>query len=1087
MNKCIYILICWFCIISCQQESQNKNHDDSLNAPFTLLEPSETGVEFINALTGTDSLNIIQYLYFYNGAGVGTGDFNKDGYADILFSSNMGSPELYLNNADGSLGFKNATQESGLDLISGWGTGVSIVDINNDGLLDVYLCQVGNYKSFTGKNRLLVNQGINEHGIPQFVDQIKEYGLDYTGLSTQAAFFDYDVDGDLDMYLLNHSVHRTSNYGKASLRNEFNDQYGDRLYENRDGYYYNVTKQAKIYGSRIGYGLGIAISDIDNNHFPDIYISNDFHEQDYLYLNQGNGTFKEVIKQSTGHTSQFSMGVDISDLNDDGLPDILSLDMRPEDPFTKLTTVSQDPNTIFNFKKSLGYHDQYPHNQLQMQQGLDEFGIPHFSEIASLVNMDATDWSWSALIEDFDNDSKKDIFISNGILQRPNDLDYLNYIADQQIQDEATDLELASKMQSGLVNNYFFMQRDNFQFSKTQIENDKGVSNGASYADFDLDGDLDLVTNNINQPAFIYENTSVNQYLQVKLEGSPKNRNAIGAKLTAITNGQQLYREINPTRGFMSSVDPLITIGLGANSSVDSLIIEWPDGQRQLLENSPANQTLSIKKSDGVLVSSPRKYSVPLLHQIKGSTIQFQHSENDDNEHYKENFYLQTYAREGPCQAIGDINGDNRPDLFFGNASGRPSSLFLSTSSQTYLSVESQGWAADADYEDVAASCADIDGDGDSDIIVGSHAVGLAKSSIRYYINDGTHSFVKRTEFSPIDNPSTIRVADFDQDGDIDYFVGSRHPSQSHSLKSNSSISAIMVNDGKGHFKPFNEALTTLGNVTDAAWVDIDSDGDSDLVIAAEWKPITILINQENGFSKREIDHSEGLWRSLAIADMDDDGDLDIVAGNVGTNHFIKASEAKPMSLNMLEPEQTGTSNLMIQYDEQQHLASIDELIKQVPQLKKQLSSNARFARWLISDSFSAQTRLVGQATELRSVIFKHDGQFNFTKQALPIEAQYSTSNAIVVADLNGDNRTDLIIGGNEMGFTSSFGNKDASYGLVLLQQADKTYRALSNTESGLFINGVIRSIQPIGNGQFIFGINNEQAKIYSLNQPSKQ
>lgn len=1073
MNKSIgYILVSVLCLLSCQDESEV--------SPFVLLDATQTGIDFKNTLVESDSFNIIQYLYFYNGAGVGTGDFNQDGYPDIIFSANQDSPALYLNKADGTLSFHDVTTASGLDNIKGWGTGVSVVDINGDDRLDIYLCQVGNYKSFTGKNRLLINQGLNENGVPQFKDQAEDYGLAYVGLSTQAAFFDYDVDGDLDMYLLNHSVHRTSNYGNANLRDEFNDQYGDRLYENRQGHFVNVTKQANIYGSRIGYGLGIAISDIDNNNYPDMYICNDFHEQDYLYLNQGDGTFKEVIKQSTGHTSQFSMGVDISDINEDNLPDILSLDMRPNDPNIKLATVSHDPNTIFNFKKSLGYHDQYPHNQLQIQQGLDEHGVPRFSELAALINMDATDWSWSALIEDFDQDGHKDVFISNGIARRPNDLDYLNYIADQQVQDKATDLELALKMPTGFANNYFYFQQDNFQFTKVQLKGDFGVTNGVSYADFDLDGDLDLVTNNINLNSFFYENTSNNHYLSVKLDGTPLNRHAIGAKLIASTNGNRIYRDLNPVRGFMSSVSQVVSFGLGDNTLVDSLLITWPDGQRQVLEQLEADQIISISKTDGAAYPEPRPTSNTLLQVVHNPNLQFQHIENDDNEHHSVDYYLQTHNREGPCLAVGDVNADGKPDIFLGNASGSTSSLFLSSESQAYMNMDTTLWQTDAHYEDVSAAFADLDGDGDIDIIVGSHDVGLLESSIRYYINDGSHKFTKRMEAYQIDNPSTIKATDFDNDGDMDYFVGSRKQGQSSKATKHSSPSAIMVNNGQGHFTTFNEELTHLGRVTDAIWADMDQDGDSDLVIAAEWKPLTILVNKESGFSKRELNQADGLWRSLAITDLNHDGHLDIVAGNVGLNSFVKASDKQPVLLNNLSATNTQGFNPIIQYGKGKHVSSIEEIIKQKPQFKKRLTSHPAFANWLLSDSFEAEVQLVGQVTELQSVIFYQDGALNFTKQSLPMEAQYSTVNDIVSTDLNSDGRHDLILGGNEMGFTSSFGNRDASYGLVLLQQSNNTFKALTTRDSGILIDGVIRSIQAIGNDQFMFAINNKPTKIYS-------
>lgn len=1075
MEKCVLVIIFWALFISCQPEQ--------IEAPFILLESSTTGIDFENTITQTDSANIIQYLYFNNGAGVGAGDFNNDGHPDVFFAANQQSPQLYLNNAQGRLSFTNVSEATGLSKIEGWSTGVSLVDINADGLLDVYLCQLGNYKSFSGTNRLLINKGVDENGIPQFEDQASEYGVSYSGLSTQAAFFDYDIDGDLDMYLLNHSVHRTSNYGNADLRREFNDQYGDRLYENKNGHFHNVTKEANIFGSRLGYGLGIAISDIDQNSYPDIYIANDFHEHDYLYLNQGDGRFEEVIEVSMGHTSQFSMGVDIADINEDRMPDIMSLDMRPEDPQVKMTTISHDPNTIFNFKHSLGYHFQYPHNQLQIQQGTDESGIPRFSEIASAINVDATDWSWSVLLEDFNNDGRKDIFISNGIVQRPNDLDYLNFIADDQVQQNASDLQLIEKMPAGLANNYFYFQDDEYEFSKFQLIQDIGISNGAAYADFDLDGDLDLITNNINQRALVYENTSTNHYVQLELKGSEKNRLAIGAKIELISQSQHFIRELHLARGFMSSVDHIMTIGLGDKTLIDTLIIEWPDGQRQLLENIESDQRLVLSKSEGVPYTPHRLLEQALFEKVSDHSIVLQHVENESHSPRADYTALKQYNRQGPALAVDDINGDGRIDLFFGNAFGSPSSVLNSIQLETYVSVDTMAWIEDKNYEDVCATFADLDGDADLDIIVGSHGVGLAPSLIRYYINDGQLSFAKKTDPIQISNPSVLAVCDFDQDGDEDYFVGSGSPGDSNPLNIHSTNSNIMVNDGQGHFKAFNEELTDLGQVTDAGWVDIDNDGDQDLLVAAEWRPLTILVNTENGFSKQEIKNSEGLWQCLEITDIDQDGDMDIIAGNIGLNNFIKASDEEPVVLSKIDGSPNAQLQTVIQFAGNNHLSSIEEIIKQFPQLKKNLTSHKDMSSWLMSDSFASQVQTLGKATEFQSMIFYNQGNAQFRKHPLAIEAQISTVNSILAEDLNGDDLIDLIIGGNEMQFTSSFGNKDASYGLVLLQKEDNSFQVMTSIESGLLIDGVIRDIKPIGRGQFLFALNDQAAVIYSITQ----
>lgn len=1061
----LFILLTIICT-SCMQDDAI---DNSIKNVFIELDHNQTGIDFRNDLTESDSINIIEYLYCYNGAGVAAGDLNNDGFPDLIFNSNQGSPALYINNADYTLSFTNASKIAGFNSITGWGTGVSLVDINEDGFLDIFLCQIGNYKSFQGQNRLLINTGLNEKGYPLFSDETEKYGLSYSGLSTHASFFDYDLDGDLDMYLLNHSVHQTSNYGKADLRNEYDLEKGDRLYENKDGSFVNVTKNSSLYSSRIGYGLGIAIADLNNDNYPDIYIANDFHEHDYIYLNQADKTFKETAKQSTYHTSQFSMGVDIADIDDNGIPDILTVDMKPDDASILKTTVSHDPTSIYNFKEQIGYHYQTPHNQLQLARIIKD-GIPYYSEISEYSGIDKTDWSWSTIVEDFTNDGKKDVFVSNGILRRPNDLDYLNFIADEQIQTSASDLELANQMPSGLVANRLFVQGSELQFSELSFST-IGSSTGAAAADFDLDGDLDIVTSNINDYAELYENKSTNNFVKIKLQGAKKNPFAIGSKIELNSGDQTFYKELNPTNGMMSQSDNVIVFGLENKSTVDSIIVSWPDGKQTVVKDISINKLNSIHYSNEAKLIIAEQNSTSFF-ELDTTSIFLEHINN-----FKESsnqLKFQEFQRQGPPIATGDFNNDGLDDVYWGSSGGYPSVTLLTDAGGKFTSEYQEVWDIQKSFQETDAFSVDIDLDGDKDLIVTSSQGN--NEILRIFDNE--KGFNQKSPVIPLFNlesPSTIAAADFDNDNDVDLFIGSRYGK--NNTNQLGGRSQLLVNDGIGKFKSFgNEHLEFIGQVTDAIWADIDNDKDPDLIIAREWAPILILVNTKDGFAKREISGTAGLWQSLLVDDFNKDGLLDFIAGNIGTNNTLSGKEA---TIRKVNPKQQLSSDLVI-FSEDNIVHSADELLKQLPYFKQSFTDYKDFYQRMQSDDFNNSFETVGSSEVYESSIFYNDGNGQFERVALPKEAQFSSVNALLATDLDKDGRKDVILGGNDFSYTSSLGPQDGQYGLVLLNKGTG-FESVPQEKSGLLIKGMVSDMVLLNDQYLVVGINDDKAQLYRI------
>lgn len=1065
-----------YLLLSCLLFACNKSETPSGPTLFQQLDASTTKVDFINQLNENESFNIIQYLYYYNGGGVAAGDLNNDGLPDLYFTANQLPNKLYLNK--GNLQFEDITEKAGVAGKGMWKTGVAMADVNGDGWLDIYVCQVGDYKSIKGRNELFIN-----NGDLTFTESAAAYGVDFQGFSTQSAFFDYDADGDLDLYLLNHSVHASENYSDAGIRQRREPLSGDRLYRNEGGRFTDVSEKAGIYGSRIGYGLGVAVGDFNDDGCPDLYISNDFHENDYLYFNNCDGTFREAITASIGHTSTFSMGSDAADFNNDGRLDLLTSDMRPEDAFVLKSSVGADPYNIYKFKLSFGYHYQYPRNMLQLNLGqLKGEKEIQFAEIGQLAGVDATDWSWSALFCDLDGDGWKDIFIGNGILRRPNDLDYLKYTANSQVQQSNADLDIAAKMPGGLVPNYAFRNKGDLTFESVAASwglDISGSSNGAAYADLDGDGDLDLVTNNLNAPAAIFENRSrellKNNYLRIALQGKDGNAFGLGARVTIESGGNQQMQELQTTRGFQSSVEPVLTFGLGTATEVDQLAIRWPDGHVQQLLKVRANQTLKIAH-EKTQVDPPHKAEAveTILEDITAqSGLSFPHLENDFTDFDQEPLIPHALSTQGPRLARGDLNGDGLDDIFVCGAKGQPGAIFLQSGQAGKFKQRQQpALENDAAKEDTDAAFFDADGDGDLDLYVvsgGGEAIGEADVLLdRLYLNDGQGNFtLSEGALPPVyANGSCVLPLDFNGDGALDVFVGARSIPGSYGL---SPASVLLQNDGKGRFTDRTAAiapsLSKAGMVTDATLANIA--GKPWLVIVGEWMPVTAF-NITEGWKKVETPNSGGWWNTVLAHDFDGDGNAELLLGNLGLNSDLRATAEEPVSLYVHDFDRNFFTDPVLAYYKQNQphsYVSLDDLSGQMPILRKKFTQYTTFARSTFDQVFDKNE--LARALRLDAFTFasayaKNQGDGTFNLQALPASAQVAPIFAFAVLDADGDGKTEVLATGNFYNAHPSFGRYDASWGHFLKQKTNGGFEAISLQKSGFVSGGEGRGLEMI-------------------------
>lgn len=1029
---------------------------------FESISPDVSGVGFSNDLIDTDEENIVDYLYYYNGGGVAIEDVNNDFLPDLFFTSNQGANQLYLN--QGNLKFENITASAFPSHEDDWSTGVTMADVNNDGWIDIYTSAAG-----SGGNRLWINNQDSS-----FSDQSATTNLDLQVMGTQAAFFDYDQDGDLDMYMLCHSLKDPTVFRDTSIRRQVDTLFGDRLMKNllvESGKltFEDVSSSSGIYSSSVGFGLGINVSDVNNDSWPDIYIGNDFHEYDYLYINNQDGTFTESSADWLPHASTFSMGNDIADINNDGLVDIMTLDMKPEDRTVFQNSTGVDAYGVFRFKQGFGYGPQYSQNCLLMNQG------GRYTDVANTSGISATDWSWSVLMEDYDMDGWKDIFVSNGIGRRPNDQDYLNFLSNDAV--GVGKEELINTMPEGIWSNYFYQNNGDATFidaSASWSDMTQDLSTGAATADLDLDGDLDIVVNRINDKALILENKSVtSNYLIIDV--NPELRNEfLGARITVDIDGMILHDNISANRGFQSSSEPIAHFGLGDHSGDVDVTVYWPGGMKQVLEDVSISERIYLSKKEGVIESNNNLIA-------KTRSLDITHQENNFTDLNRQKLMPFSLASSGPGMAIGDVNGDGIDDLFIGNSTDNEDVIYLGNGTYWEFNQSLKNL-----NETVDGVFFDVDGDTDLDLMTisgGNEVLFELKRSIALYLNNGQGVFEKSTIQLPFSNSnhSCIRPSDIDGDGDIDVFIGKQHIKSQYGLIDKS---IILINNGRGEFPKSDILVMDLGMVNDAKWADINKDGKDDLVVASEWRELQILFNNGGSFDHKIIPNSSGLWRSIDVDDIDNDGHLDIVAGNLGTNTPLHASKEHPLTMYVNDFMQSGaTQPIICQYEDGKLYTyeNRDNLSGEIPWIKKKYADYKSFSTATAKDIFELALDNIPtfEVDHLSSKVFKGIGDGGFSQVDLPIEAQYSTIASILIKDVNNDAIKDIITGGNLYEMTPSLGRLDGSLMNCFIAKSDGTF--VNDPTILPKLGGQVRSIIPIDDDGLLVGLNNDSLRIISL------
>lgn len=1076
INRFFAFLTVFLTFFACKKSEK----DDS--TLFISLPASKTGVNFSNDLTYSDAFNIFTYRNYYNGGGVALGDINNDGLLDIYFTGNQVSNRLYLNKGD--FQFEDITEKAGVAGTKAWSTGVSMVDINGDGWIDIYVCNSGDVAGDNKQNELFINNGDGT-----FTERAEEYGLADQGFSTHAVFFDYDNDGDLDVYLLNNSYTAIGSFNKMQNERPKRDPVGgDKLYRNDGGKFVDVSEEAGIYGSVIGFGLGVTVGDANKDGWLDIFISNDFFEKDYLYINNGDGTFSELLEDQMRSISAASMGADMADINNDGFPDIFVTDMLPEpdERLKQVTTFENWDKYVFN--KEHGYHYQYSRNMLHLNNGNGTF-----SEIGRLAGVEATDWSWGALIFDMDNDGKKDIFVANGIYQDITDLDYLNFIDDPQVKASIITPQgvnyraLIDPIPITPIPNYAFQNQGDLRFENKakQWGLDMPIhSNGSAYGDLNNDGGLDLVINNVNATALIYKNRSRelrsdNNYLKIELRGKDANTQALGAAVYVHAGDELFFLEQMPIRGFQSTVDPTMHFGLGKYSRIDRVTVVWPDGKVSQLENTDVNQTIIFDWKEASDTGKRPADTKPgsLFREVEVKDIlDFKHEENVFVDFDRERLTYHMISNEGPAVAFADINGDGLEDIFMGGAKGSAGKIFLQQSNGSFKEMPQKAFETDKNSEDTYAVFFDANGDGFIDLLVASggneYAFRAFEFSDRLYLNDGKGDFSKADVPALTANKnatSKLLVHDFDGDGVLDVMACTRVIPFNYGVPASS---YIFLGDGKGGFREATAEiapeLKDIGMVTDATLADINADGKLDVILVGEWMSPELFIAEGGSLQRKTTEYGwdayKGWYMHINVADLNGDGKPDILLGNHGENSRFRASTELPIYLYVNDFDRNGSVEQIYARQVGDRILPYTlkhELDAQVPSLKKKHVKYAAYNKQDMSEIFEKEqlaSALRKEAFVLSSGLLLSNGD-TYQWQDLPREAQFSITYSSVIADINQDGHLDIVLGGNLYRAKPQVGKYDASYGTVLLGNGKGGFSVKTNLASGLVLKDEIRHL----------------------------